>query len=180
MKEFALTVCIGLIVLAGSAGLATAAPLTWTIHEASLTSTFVAMGTMSGSFDYDADTNVYSNLNITVNGFYDLAYPEDIYVWNGSYTTALPGTALQLNSQKPSPNPAEPVYLNLDFASALTGAGGTVSINTGTVLTNALYNNNPPYTATLGAGATVSAVPAPAAVWLFGSALAGLAWLRRR
>lgn len=26
----------------------------------------------------------------------------------------------------------------------------------------------------------VSAVPAPAAVWLFGSALAGLAWLRRR
>jgi hypothetical protein len=27
---------------------------------------------------------------------------------------------------------------------------------------------------------TVSAVPIPAAVWLFGSALAGLGWLRRK
>ena len=29
-------------------------------------------------------------------------------------------------------------------------------------------------------GSTVSAVPVPAAVWLFGSALAGLGWLRRK
>lgn len=34
--------------------------------------------------------------------------------------------------------------------------------------------------ATLSDSVAVSAVPVPAAVWLFGSALAGLGWLRRK
>jgi hypothetical protein len=156
-----------------------AAPLTWTIENAVLTSQFGATGTMSGSFGYDSGTNTYSDVAISVSGFYDLGVPEDIYVWNGTYSDISLGTALQLNSQKPSPNPEQPVYLTLDFSSVLTGTGGTVAINSGVVLTNALYISDPPYAVVLGDGATVSAVPVPAAVWLFGSALLSIGWRRR-
>jgi hypothetical protein len=162
-------------------GAAHAASLTWTIENATLTSQLTGdTGTMSGSFGYDADTNTYSNFVISVTGFINTGVPEDIYVWRGIYSDVLPGTALQLNSEKGSPNPLQPVYLTLDFSSALTGTGGIVAINSGIVLTNALYNNDPPYAAILGEGATVSAVPVPAAVWLFGSALLSIGWLRRK
>jgi hypothetical protein len=66
-------------------------------------------------------------------------------------------------------------YLSLKFGSSLTNVGGVISISSGSV-----YVPDPGYGLILDPGATVSAVPVPAAVWLFGSALAGLGWFRRK
>lgn len=71
------------------------------------------------------------------------------------------------------------VDLNLSIAGPLTNAGGSVLITSGAELSS----SGAPYWG-VGQRSIVSgaltAVPVPAAVWLFGSALAGLGWMRRK
>jgi hypothetical protein len=49
------------LILIGLSLTASAAPLLWTLEGV----TFAGGGTASGSFDFNADTNVYSNVDIT-------------------------------------------------------------------------------------------------------------------
>jgi len=68
------------------------------------------------------------------------------------------------------------------YASSLTNAGGTVALD----VSGALYEQINSEVAGPGifrrhiVSGTISTVPVPAAVWLFGSALAGLVCLRRK
>jgi hypothetical protein len=74
--------------------------------------------------------------------------------------------------------------LNLTFAQPLTNAGGVIDLSgyeTATIRDTS-YNFLAEGTRTIVSGRIVgsSVVPIPAAVWLFGSALAGLGWFRRK
>jgi len=72
--------------------------------------------------------------------------------------------------------------IELSFASALTSAGGEVLLDWGKYQAADIYPGPCQLIcAEIVSGSVVaSVVPIPAAVWLFGSALAGLGWLRRR
>jgi len=164
------------------ATVANAVPVTWRIDGVLA---FEDGGTVSGVFTYDADTNEYSDVAITttdgslLNGFsYNLLDPRPS---NNSENDAL-----YLISTD-APNFPNAQVLNIDFEFAITNAGGTQPIRgineyscgpancTGPSIYR--YEDNSGYP---GFSGTVSSVPIPTAAWLFGSALAGLGWARRR
>ncbi len=166
---------------------ATAAPVTWTINNATVFSNIsYDTATFYGSFNYDADTNTYSNLNIKAEIFVnqgrdDWYHDGDVYILAGPFNVSLPGSATQLNAKHSYPPYGYDTFLTLNFGSALTGAGGTVAITSGTIVGTLDFYSETDESAYLLPGATVSAaVPVPAAVWLFASALAGLGWMRRK
>jgi hypothetical protein len=158
-----------------------AAPVTWVISDA----VFSDGGTLTGQFDYDADINTYTNIYIQSSA---KTLPTGDGVNTG--TTSISGiyTAIDQfgNPVNASALSLEQLYFpeyTLEFAlffeTALTGAGGNALLSG----TEAFFGNcpscDPGVTRSLIAG-QVSAVPVPAAVWLFGSALAGLGWLRSK
>jgi hypothetical protein len=67
-----------------------------------------------------------------------------------------------------------PVQVSLFYSDVLTDSGGDFSLEFNSQISGFLAQDDGALTG------TVSAVPIPAAVWLFGSALAGLGWMRRR
>ena len=164
---------IPLILLLGY-GSVQAAVVTWTVNG-----TFVDGGTMTGTFDYDADSNMYSNISITTTNYAPACCGAQ---FGGTYTTPFTFGSLDESHFFAETNASVGgnfLILQLDFLSDLTNAGGVVNIDVNSnnsieIVTSfeAIRNLMP--------GATVSAVPIPAAVWLFGSALAGLGWLRRK
>jgi hypothetical protein len=149
------------VILLFIAGIASAAPVTWTLNGV----TFDDGGTATGQFDYDADLKQYSNVSITtsfVNEYpsqiYNLAEPAD------SSPTSLYAWSIE-----------SPGALVLFFIGSPAAAGDTVEIAT---TSYEVYGEFP--VERYVTSGTVSSVPIPAAVWLFGSALAGLGWLRRK
>ena len=146
-----------------------AAPVIWTIDSL----LFDDGGTGSGTFSYDASTNTYSNIDIITTAGIDF------------------GGAAYLSVAYFAPNdsdflaaivyPAEGApALELTFAAPLTNAGGTIAIDG---LGESLCGPECMYPTVRLRDITsgqISAVPVPAAAWLFGSALAGLGWLRRK
>jgi hypothetical protein len=69
--------------------------------------------------------------------------------------------------------------LKLQFVDPLTSGGGTVNlVPYSSYEWGKDYNNNT-FGLSLVSG-SVSAIPIPAAIWLFGSALGGLGWMRHR
>lgn len=159
---------IGLFFLL-SVGAANAAPITWTINNASLGE----YGPVVGQFDFDADTLLYSNVSIAAGGLSG--------VGGSTFTDAnLPGSTtadqfVTMGSTVYLGNGPWESALFLDFGSSLTSAGGVVSISSGSV-----WVPDPGFGLILDPGASVSAVPIPAAVWLFGSGLGLLGWFRRK
>jgi hypothetical protein len=150
-----------------------AVPLTWTLNDI----VFEDGGTATGSFVYDADANSYSNIDITTQGGDDSFY-------GGSYTQLFAPYSYSQNSGYVQTEsllcgvPQDLCGFGLLFESNLTNAGGTKAI----IFDNSIsveirINSFQDRDITSG---TVSAVPIPAAVWLFGSALAGLGWMRRK
>jgi hypothetical protein len=144
---------------------AQAAPVTWAVNNAN----FDDGGALTGQFDYDDVTDEYSNvsLNVSAGTLFDSAYYN--LVFTGDATEAwfpesgyIPGPLTRT--------------LVLEFSQALSSAGGSVDLM-GTDGYPGDFETTP---RVLLAGATLSAVPIPAAVWLFGSALAGLGWMRRK
>lgn len=146
-----------------------AAPVEWTIDSL----VFDDGGSGSGSFTYDADTNFYSNIDIvTTSGtsFGGAAYDvvNDFAPNSSDFLVAI----IVPFSGAPA--------LQLGFATQLTNVGGVVTIDyavesqcgDGCEIPVSDYRS-------ISSG-QISAVPVPAAVWLFGSALAGLGWLRRK
>ena len=165
------------IALLLSCSYAWAVPVQWTLNNVSTAGGSV----LNGVFTYDADTDSYSDVLIgSVNYGYipDFGYSDTCCLADFTYDNGLENdsTALTLRLFH--------IYgsfgnnnLQLDFATALTNSGGTISLlpTSHEASTNGQYGDFE----TFFVSGSVSAVPVPAAVWLFGSALAGMGWLRR-
>jgi hypothetical protein len=165
------------------AGAARAVPVTWTLHNVS----FVDGATASGSFTYDAATQVYTAWNITTTatvnpsaiGFTSL--PGATYTTNG-YTNASTSSYLNASSfgVRNLPGPGI-LQFGLVFAKPLTDAGGTVALKAssgGFESTPSGFASRP---VVAGTGSVVSAVPEPASAVLMLAGVMGLAaWQRRR
>jgi hypothetical protein len=138
-----------------------AAPVTWTVSDAN----FLDGGSLSGSFDYDASNNTYSNIFLSTTA--GSALPGEPYV-------ATSGSGNDAGYVFLNDGPFQMLSLSLTFDDDLTNSGGTTGFS--------MYEQDP-FTSAFsnrpGTG-TVSAVPIPAAVWLFGSGLGLLGWFRRR
>jgi len=152
-----------------------AIPVQWTLSDV----TFDDGETLEGGFTYDASTDTYSDVYIYASdlpfvGYSDSALPPFV-LWNN----LLDSTATNLSAET-----AYDFYgwfeLNLEFSSALQNAGGIINLlPTSSEINYGCCIESPFYQRYIVAG-TVSAVPVPAAAWLFGSALAGLGWMRRK
>jgi hypothetical protein len=148
---------------------ANAAPVLWAVDSL----LFDDGGTGSGTFTYDADTNTYANI--------------DIVTTAGTEFDGAPYMAVIDSAPNDSDYLAVMVYplegahlLELSFAASLTNAGGVIAIEG---VGESLCGQECMYPVLQLRDITsgqISAVPVPAAVWLFGSALAGLGWMRRR
>lgn len=146
---------------------AEAAVVTWTLDNVTLSGP-APFGQVfaSGSFDYDAINDIYSNINITsVTSYSSFSNGDASFLDAG-------GTYLSAGA-----------IFNLNFDTALTNAGGTIGVSAEEVL---LYSISPPSsmlpTVLTGSGFVTGtpAVPVPAAVWLFVSGLIGLIGIARR
>jgi hypothetical protein len=99
---------------------ALADPVTWTLNGV----TFDDGGAASGSFVYDADTNTYSNVNITTTA-------GTVRTSGATYvapSTALPSDANALVAQTSGGAVSGEAFLQLVPDFSLTNAGGTVAI----------------------------------------------------
>jgi hypothetical protein len=152
-----------------------AAPVTWNIDSL----LFNDGGSGYGSFTYDADTYAYSDLHIvtTQGGVLNGAVYEDL---NPSGISSGPSALFLVESIEPDMTGVP--GMQFIFATGLTNAGGTISITEPSFETfcgdlNCFTTAEPRRSLVAG---QISSVPVPAAVWLFGSALVGLGWLRRK
>lgn len=150
-----------------------AAPIEWTLRDV----VFDDDTTATGSVFYDADTNVFSSIAIqTEEGIgFNLGW---LY-GDSSFLPASGPSRLSLESELLFPGvPFGTFTFEMNLADDMTGRGGTIPLLTG------FSSFEQRSTDLFGdvryvVSGNVSAVPVPAAVWLFGSALAGLGWLRR-
>jgi hypothetical protein len=147
---------------------ANAASVTWTVDSL----LFSDGGSAYGSFDYDSSTNLYSEINITT-----LRSDGGGFANYQSLIPSVPSNDERLFLVGPGAGGLTGVAFLFD--SGLTNTGGTVAIISGEEVFCEDYECLQP------AGkirdvvsGSISAVPVPAAVWLFGSALAALGWLR--
>ena len=197
--------CAGLsIVVALFSVNAFAIPVEWTIsnlHDEYGHST-------TGSFTYDADLDIYdiSNITITYGNYINTAGDPTLYNLS-SHNSSQAGPAS--NSQflriegtsgysQGYGYPPSLILNTIQWAAPLTNAGGNVLIDAATFLCltacvgSINYDPRPSeidyYSHNIieGEGGQylepeiTGVVPVPAAVWLFGSALGGLGWMRRR
>jgi hypothetical protein len=159
-----------LLIFTLSASLAAnAVPVTWTVDSL----LFDDGGTGSGTFSYDADTNTYSNIDIvtTVGANFTGAH----------YMSLINNAVNNANSLIIMVYPLEGLSgLELSFAASLTNYGGSITITGGRESICGQECMYPVSDLRYISSGQASAVPVPAAVWLFGSALAGLGWLKRK
>jgi hypothetical protein len=167
---------------------ALAVPVAWTMHGVTLSNG----GTVTGTFVYDADANLYSDVSIDVNSDILLngsvaddpamfLHYDDVSNWPVAWDSSTISMTNQWEGEYNGDAAIESTYQTFSFAQQLTNAGGVISIASGWgELQHVLnFGSGSGYTYTV-TGGNVSAVPIPAAVWLFGSALAGLGYLRKR
>lgn len=68
-------IILGLIValsLSGAASFAVAGPINWTVNGLGFDLGGASSGSVNGGFTYDADTNIYSNINLQVSSYHGL------------------------------------------------------------------------------------------------------------
>ncbi|MDP8567583.1 VPLPA-CTERM sorting domain-containing protein [Methylophilus aquaticus] len=163
------------IALALSTGLlanhAQATPVTWTFSNDAksdpasvpFSGSFGLVDTIfSGSFVYDADLGKATSVNFSFTDTSStrgtlVATQVDVDRFNSVFNNSTGEFYYSAGLLSLPP---------LQFASALTNAGGTINIVNGT--------------GSISSSSTVSAVPIPAAAWLFGSGVLGFAGLRRK
>jgi hypothetical protein len=97
-----------------------AVPVQWTFSGV----TFTDGGTANGSFVYDADTNVYSSVNITTTA--GTLFPGAVYTDESPGFTSTASVALFVTAA-PQPLTGTPAFAPA-FAAPLTNAGGTVTL----------------------------------------------------
>ena len=179
-----------------------AAPITWQLNDVTFASNQTEGvgpfdGTATGSFTYDAGTNTYSNVNITTtgSGYWGTDNCGDSilcgpYIRATDLYSTLSATSLQATPTSSDPTNAIGYYgISMLFVgSGLTDAGGTVNLYTAGGTDGegicATVGCDPTGASAVSAfrgfsGGSVSAVPLPAAAWLFISAIAGLAGAKR-
>ena len=159
---------------------AQAAPVNWTLANVFMTSTTsTAVIAITGSFTFDATTGVYSNVSIVGGGFsYDTS---EISVT----PFGADASGLELVDGFVPGNNIGKSLLNLDFASALTNAGGVVNLLVGFPTFQGQCSTADCGTGTIlfvGSSGSVTslAVPEPATLALAGAALLALRLGRRR
>ncbi len=185
---------LGSLILCFGVSTGWAAPITWTLQGVALSDG----QTLTGSFDYDVSTNTFSNISIANSG--NISHPAATWdtklagnwgSWTGVYFTS--GPSAQTDKT-----------VSIDWVGSLTNAGGTLALATHASARafwrcgyyvdfndentfsyqncdgsqNALRSGSA-YSPLVVSG-SISAVPVPAAAWLFGGALGALGWLRKR
>jgi hypothetical protein len=163
-----------------------ATPITWNLQNLS----FSDGGTASGSFIFDADTNLYSSVNITTTAGSILGGNTYTDLWNVWGTVHTAGSLGVLTDSSP-PDLAGIPALILDYQGVLTNAGGIVNVlprpGSNSIeahcwpgVTDCSVLSGPLRNVVAGGFVTTNPVPVPAAVWLFGSGLVGLMGFARR
>jgi hypothetical protein len=154
---------------------ANAVPVTWVLDGVM----FDDGGVATGSFVYDADTDLYIDVSISSLFYYQVipTHYNEVSAWPGE----LDSTTLSLYTEESEGITSYQDLIFLDFDQALSNAGGTIGVtgweSSATTVGLSGASSADHY---IISGTVVSAVPVPAAVWLFGSALAGLGWMRRK
>lgn len=148
-------------------------------------------GTAYGSFFYDADTNDFSNIDVTTTAGSTFTTDMHYELMNPSLTIDATGLHLTENGGTTEDIRA----FNINIVAAMTNAGGAFYLHTppaptafeGVCSDNTIYCNsfkpNPSRSVISGwvsTSAELNPVPIPAAVWLFGSGLLSLIGAARR
>jgi len=162
------------IVLSLLSSCALAAPVNWSLQNV----VFSDGGTAHGYFVYDAQTNIFSDAYIYTTA--GSVRNGDIYSVSDGADAYGADIQLVILPESPPADPTNFASLVFIFDSPIAGTSGTVGIVDGSgegTCTDALCNSF--LDVRLFTSGQVSVVPIPAAAWLFGSALAGLGWMRR-
>lgn len=152
-----------------------AAPVTWTINSLNLTDG----ATGGGSFVYDIDTGIYSNVNVfTTVG---TTYPAQTYSFPYEFNSgAFPDSSLEATNVTGDLTGQN--LLAIAFTGILSNAGGTLDVLAGAE--NLCHNSDCSQFDNIrfvtGGEIFGEAVPIPAAAYLFGSALIGLVAIKRK
>lgn len=170
-----------IIALLSSSNPASAAPLSWVFQDV----TFDDGGILFGSFDYDTETNMYSNFSITVNGGNTTLFPSFSYSPASSFLRdPLEATTLSISSNDsvlvPIPGGGfreDRRTIFIDFDQPLTNTGGSISIqNPAGLGGDAEFNTlptSPPFGQRAFTNGTVASVPVPEPTSILGLLILG-------
>jgi len=155
---------------------ANSAPVTWVV-DVSLNDS-AGTGTITGTFDFDNLSSTFSNVNLSAVGdmFAASSATLDSHIADFSSSTfieAVPDVADLTGLQD----------VFIEWGGTLSAVGGSrdvLEIIAYTCDNADCSNATKTYTGTPLDGSTVSAIPIPAAAWLFGSGLLGLIGVARR
>jgi len=160
---------------------ANAVPVKWNLVDV----TFDDGGSSTGSFVYEVDTLSLSEINITTTG--GTSFGGAVYAFEHSAFTGFGADGIAVISEVVGDLSGE-TWLGLNLtADPMTNAGGTIPLTSGFFSAFNEYScpdaacgpgGSPGLRGT--AGGSISSVPVPAAVWLFGSAIGVLGWIRRK
>lgn len=160
--------------------MANATPIDWTINSMA----FNDGGTASGSFTYDADTNMYSNISITTTAGSILGGNTYTLVDTPNSNAEDPRYFIALDSF--SSDLAGVHFLTTQFDSNLTNLGGTVGIigflegTCGNAICSLYSSDAPTRIPVSGSVSSTTSVPEPATLALLGFGLIGLGFARRK
>ena len=167
-------------------GPALAIPVTWTLDGAA----FNDGASLNGSFVYDADTNTYSSILIEAEASPNQSSPQDaLFSFDLLYSSAnsydsFSGNNVGLEGVNNNLLSCSFTFcerdFNLVYVSSLTNGGGIIGLDSASGERSATSGFTAERYLISGSLVGVAAVPVPAAVWLFSSALAGLGWLGRK
>ena len=157
------------------AATASAASIKWTVNNAS----FQNGGTLTGSFNFDADSSTVGSFNFVTTA--------PLTSQPSGFTYANPDTALVIsNSQLEflTPNATNQGNLFLVFATPLTDSGGTIQLNLGSSDEGSTFGSSGYLrgftSGSVSAATSSSAAPEPASLALAFTALGAFAAFRRR
>ncbi|MFK8015209.1 MAG: hypothetical protein AB8G17_07195 [Gammaproteobacteria bacterium] len=165
------------LLLIAIAPIAHAAPIQWVLQGV----LFDDGGTAFGSFVFDADTNTFSSIAITTTD--GAALSGSFYEFINTETGLLDADSVLLSAD--ADPAAGTAAFNMNLVTPMTNAGGMIDLAMSppplafesTCLTNncdSFFSIDREVIA-----GSIRAVPVPGAVWLLGSALGLLGWIRR-
>ena len=176
--------CSILVVALLASASAGAATVTWTLDNV----IFADGGTATGSFVYDASTNIYSSISIVTSATSSWNSTTSYGVVDVAPSTTTSAQVAFINTADAGalPDRSFAYRLLLFFSSPLTDAGGTASLiafpPSAEMFCVSPSCIPPGVLRTIVSGqvtGTAPVVPVPAAAWLFGSGLGIMVWLRR-